>query len=186
MEKQKIIRIDFNMELLDEIREHFNYNPDEGYLYKIKKTSSSDTRSKLFEPITKVRKSNNTSQNDEYVFIVFKKKSYVSHRIAYMLHYNEILLGTDVIDHKDGNTLNNKINNLVKSTHTGNMKNQKIRTNNSTGMTGVKLTKYGTYTASIDVDKKRICKSFTTLEEAKECRQKWNELYKYTTNEKQK
>ena len=33
MEKQKIIRIDFNME----IREHFNYNPDEGYLYKIPK-----------------------------------------------------------------------------------------------------------------------------------------------------
>ena len=28
--------------------------------------------------------------------LYLRKKSYVSHRIAYMLHYNEILLGTDV------------------------------------------------------------------------------------------
>lgn len=182
--KKEINRNDFTIEKLNELRDYFSYNPESGDLIKIKKTSKSDTRSVLFVPITKTRSSNNTSQNDDYICIIFNKQSFVGHRIAYMLHYNEILLGTDIIDHIDGNTLNNKISNLRKTTHTGNMTNQKIRTNNSTGVTGVKKTQYNTYMASIEVNKKRITKTFTTFEEAKLCREAWNVEYGFKTNDK--
>ena len=41
------------------------------------------------------------------------------------------------IDHKDGNPLNNKRNNLRVCTHSDNMKNLKIRSSNKTGIRGV-------------------------------------------------
>jgi hypothetical protein len=49
----------------------------------------------------------------EYYSVVFKKMKYRVHRIIYQLHHGlEILEGGDIVDHIDGNRLNNSVSNL--------------------------------------------------------------------------
>jgi len=48
-----------------------------------------------------------------------------------------------VIDHLDGNPFNNEIDNLALKTPADNMRNQRKYSNNTTGITGVKLTNSG-------------------------------------------
>lgn len=83
----------------------------------------------------------------------------------------------EVVDHINGNTLDNCKNNLRVCTHTQNMQNQKLRSNNTTGVKGV--TKCGRrYRATIRVNKKDIhIGMFDTLEKAKEERLKAEEKY---------
>lgn len=71
-----------------------------------------------------------------YAQVCFDRKMYMVHRIVYEMHYGDIPDGM-VIDHKDGNPLNNNIENLRITTPSGNSKNRKRHENNSSGVTGV-------------------------------------------------
>ena len=75
-----------------------------------------------------------------------------------------------VVDHINGDTLDNRRSNLRVCTHTQNMFNQKLRSNNTTGVKGV--TRCGNkYRATIRVNRKDIhLGMYNTLEEAKEKR----------------
>lgn len=75
-----------------------------------------------------------TSQWYESVRIGGKKHQ--SHRIAWCLHNGEVPDGM-VIDHIDGNKLNNKIENLRVVTTSENLFNAKMAKNNKSGITGV-------------------------------------------------
>jgi len=74
--------------------------------------------------------------------ISFQGKQYYVHRIIWVL-INGSISPEMVIDHLDGNPFNNKIENLSLKSTAGNMKNQKKYSNNTTGITGVKLTDAG-------------------------------------------
>ena len=78
-------------------------------------------------------------------------------------------------DHKDGDGLNNRKSNLRQATRSQNNMNVGIRANNSSGQTGVAYReKYNKWEAYICVDyESTYIGSFTTFEEAKLARLKW-------------
>lgn len=69
-------------------------------------------------------------------FVKHKSVAYAVHRIVWYLHHGYI---SDelIVDHIDGNPLNNKINNLRLVSQEVNNKNHAKQKNNKTGITGV-------------------------------------------------
>lgn len=61
-------------------------------------------------------------------------KLYLSHRLIFLMHHGYL---PQYLDHIDGNTLNNKIENLRTATLTQNQYNRKLNKNNSSGVKGV-------------------------------------------------
>ena len=62
-----------------------------------------------------------------------------------------------IIDHLDGNPLNNQKNNLRICTHAENMRNSKIPKNNTSGFKGVSFVKkHNRYESSIRINNKKI------------------------------
>lgn len=75
------------------------------------------------------------SRNSVRVF--YKRKGYSAHRIiATLFGFN---VDGKVVDHIDGNPLNNLIENLRVVSQKENRRNSKIRTDNSTGYSGIKF-----------------------------------------------
>jgi len=68
--------------------------------------------------------------------IYFQGRNHCVHRIIWVMIYGSIDPDL-VIDHLDGNPFNNKIDNLALKTQTNNLRNQHLRSNNITGITGV-------------------------------------------------
>lgn len=108
-----------------------------------------------------------------------------SHRIAWLLFYGE--WPENIIDHIDGDGLNNRIKNLADKTYSGNSRNQKIRKNNKSGVMGVRFneTKRGKpkWEARICVDgKKKRLGFFDTFDEAILARKDAENKYGYHAN----
>jgi hypothetical protein len=70
-----------------------------------------------------------------YLYVSIDYKNYAVHRIIFAMCKGYWPLG--LIDHGDGDTLNNRICNLTDASYSDNAKNQKIRVNNSSGALGV-------------------------------------------------
>ncbi len=88
------------------------------------------------------------------------------HRLIYEA-YNNIIEDTYFIKHKDGNKLNNSIDNLYLSTANRTSTDSKINKNNKLNQKCITLTKSKTYRVRIQKLKKCIySKTFKTLEEA--------------------
>lgn len=89
------------------------------------------------------------------------------HRIIWEIFNGEIPKGM-VIDHIDGNPMNNNIDNLRLTTYCGNNRNRARDSRNSSGINGVSFTKtkdgYEYWTVSwVDKDGKRKLKHFSLL-----------------------
>ena len=84
-----------------------------------------------------------------------------------------------VVDHINGNTLDNRRNNLRICNNTENARNCGLSKNNNSGFAGVQLIKKtGRYRARITVNRKEIYLGhFKTLAEAVEARKKAEEMY---------
>lgn len=71
-----------------------------------------------------------------YKYFSHKGKEYRVHRVVWEMHYGKIPDGM-MIDHKDGDPRNNKLENLRLATHGQNAQNRKINSNNQYGYKGV-------------------------------------------------
>lgn len=112
-----------------------------------------------------------------YIRIMIDNKSYFAHRLAWLYVYNEY---PKIIDHKNKNKSDNRIENLINCTQKENQRNRKLSKNNQVGFNGVHK-RYHRYIASIKVNGKKIyIGSFSTAEEAYEKRKEYDVKYGFS------
>jgi hypothetical protein len=75
---------------------------------------------------------------DGYCRIKFEQKYYLAHRIVFMMHYGYM---PEFIDHIDGDSRNNRVENLRECTISQNGMNSKASVKNSSGAKGVSWSK---------------------------------------------
>jgi hypothetical protein len=95
-----------------------------------------------------------------------EKKHILMHRLLLGLNDPKVL-----VDHKDGDGLNNKRSNLRPCTHAENMRNSKVRAHNKTGVRNVRYEvkpgcKTGLFIVRVQHEGKRHQKYFKTLDDA--------------------
>jgi hypothetical protein len=71
----------------------------------------------------------------EYRYVTIFSRLYASHRVAWLLYYGT--WPSSLIDHRDGDGCNNRIENLRESTKRQNGANASISRKNTSGVTGV-------------------------------------------------
>lgn len=93
-------------------------------------------------------------------------KLYCAHRVAWLLHIGD--WPEEHIDHINGDKADNRFDNLRLVTHSENMRNQRIRSDNSSGVVGVSWDKHhDKWVAFINVDLKQTrIGSYSNLEDA--------------------
>lgn len=118
-----LIRKGINMLTQKRLKELFNYCPDSGDL----------TRSKGVRGAKQgVARSVNACG---YIVIRIDYKLYLAHRLAWLYVHGKLPCGE--IDHINGTRDDNRIINIREVSHTDNMKNASIKSNNKSGVTGV-------------------------------------------------
>ena len=75
-----------------------------------------------------------TFPKDKRPRIYVKPKTWLTHRIIFAMHHGYM---PKYIDHIDGNTLNNKIENLREATFSENCQNTGLRKDNKSGIKGI-------------------------------------------------
>ncbi len=110
-----------------------------------------------------------------YVCIKYKNKIYKAHRLAFLLMTGSMPKNT--VDHINRNRSDNRWENLRDVTHKENMRNQKKRCTNTSGVTGVYETKYGKFRVTVS---STYIGSYKTLEEATLARMQANIDNNYT------
>jgi len=116
---------------------------------------------KLYNKLTKKE----LGHLDNYYRIKINKIVYQLHNVIWYLFNNKWPDG--IIDHINGNKLDNRIENLRDVTQKINCKNQKLRKTNKTGYSGISKTKSNTFVICIMNEGKKYSKTFKTLEEAR-------------------
>ena len=113
---------------LEELRRVLDYSPETGeFRWKV---AFANNRIKAGSLAGNVNKSNGRLQ------VKFQGKNYLSHRLAWLLTYGK--WPDEVIDHIDGDPLNNRLANLRDVTSFVNSQNQrKPMSNNKSGYLGV-------------------------------------------------
>jgi len=113
----------------EEIKEYLEYNELTGIIIWIKSPAN---HVKINSEAGSVY---TTQQGKQYMKIMFKRKSYHAHRIAYYLKTGNQTKHT--IDHRNGDGLNNKWINIREATNGENAANTKKSINNTSGFKGV-------------------------------------------------
>jgi hypothetical protein len=115
-----------------------------------------------------------------YRSVSIKYKIFMSHRVAWLLHYGR--WPAMQIDHKDGDGLNNRIGNLSEVTNKQNAMNQKLNAKNSSGVTGVRWHKLAKkWTARIVQDQREIYLGlFESFEDAVRARKEAESKYGFS------
>ena len=103
-----------------------------------------------------------------YKAISIKGQSYLLHRIIWkMVHGTEPV----EVDHIDGDTSNNRVENLRSASDGENKRNIRLSSANKSGQMGVRLAESGRYTAGIGNNGNNLhLGTFDTFEEAKQVR----------------
>jgi hypothetical protein len=107
----------------EKLKEILDYNPDTGiFTWKV--------------PRRKIKVGDNAGYINEagYVRLTISHKKYLAHRIAWLYVYGSI---PKYIDHINGITTDNRICNLREATHSENMCNRKVHSNNKSGIRNV-------------------------------------------------
>lgn len=138
------------MSLENKIKEYFNYDKETGFLHwnkrplsdfqsnRIGNTWNTRYAGKRVGGISQSKK-DNTSYFKTTVSVGGELFNLTAHRIVWFLNYGEWPNG--LIDHVDGNGLNNRLDNLRDVTSTNNGRNSKLISTNTTGVSGVNWNK---------------------------------------------
>lgn len=142
------------------LKQYLKYNSKNGNFIWIKKPNSRIILNSI---------AGNDSQ-DGYKIIKLNYVFYQAHRLAWVFYYG-LKNQPKLIDHKDGNGINNTIKNIRRSSNSHNQQNQrKAQKNNKSGYLGVMKLKSGKYTARINVNGKLIqLGMFDTALKASKC-----------------
>lgn len=135
----------------DTVRELLDYDPVTGFLtwrHRSEKwfstTGSSVTWNKRFAG---TRAGTNDSVDGQwYIRLRIMGRSYLAHRLIWFWVTGKI---PEEIDHTDQNKANNAWANLREVSHSENGRNTPLRSNNTSGVTGVNLNRHGKWQASI-------------------------------------
>lgn len=147
-----------NGEFLERLRESLDYNPETGEFHWKVAVARRTRVGSLAGHVNKF---------SGYLQIRVGYSLYYAHRLAWLLTYGEWPEG--VIDHADGNCLNNRVDNLRDVSQMVNTQNhQEANSNNKVGLLGVSFNKAsGRFVARIWCDgKNKHLGYFTTPEEA--------------------
>jgi hypothetical protein len=151
----------------------FKYDVETGLLYRRIKTSNSV---QLDRPAGCVNPKG-------YVVVSVGNRSFRAHRIVWAMCKGEVPPDME-IDHIDGQRGNNKLSNLRLVKHIENLKNSARRSDNTSGVRGVRRRSSAIkrpYYAIIYHKKKHIyLGSFTTMDEAARARKEAERLYGYS------
>lgn len=149
--------------------EYLSYDPDLGLLYWKKSPGSK-------APVGSVA---GTPSTDGYRTFHLKKMTFKCNIVAWALYHGKWPSG--FIDHKDGDTANDKIINLDEVTPSQNSYNQKPRS--KSGYKGVYIRDNGTYRASVFLNgKNKSLGTYPTAREANQARldaEKQHGVYEY-------
>jgi hypothetical protein len=126
----------------DDVREHLDYDPETGRLFWKDEAGS----------INKV---------SGYRYVKVRQKLKLAHRVAWAIYYGEEPAKGVLIDHINGDRLDNRIANLRLASYSQNSANAKLHTRNTSGFKGVaKVVRIGRWTgrwqASITVRNKQM------------------------------
>ena len=156
-----------------ELKNMFIY--DDGNIYRTKRAGCFKVGSKAGS-IWKDPK----RENHKYMVIKISGKEYKLHRIIWCLINGKMPDGQ--IDHINGDTLDNRIENLRVVDNVTNSKNRGIQSNNTTGYHGI--TRHnGRFRVRINHNGKRLsCGVYDTFEEALSKRLELEEEYGYHKN----
>ena len=124
--------------------------------------------------------------NTGYKRISINKKLYRNHRLIFLMYIGKL---PKIIDHINGNKLDNRIENLREATHSENLWNQKLARHNTSGAKGVAWhTRDEKWYCSIKIGGKQIYLGYySDFEEAKKVVEKARNKYhgEFANNGKQ-
>jgi len=126
------------MAILDEAKKYIVYRDGELFWADRLKTKAATTR-------WAGKRAGDKKQNG-YWYVCLLGKRILQHRLIFALHHG---YWPDEVDHIDGNTENNRIQNLREATSTSNSRNTKRRVDNSTGYSGISKLPYGSWRVRI-------------------------------------
>ncbi len=132
------------MNIEQQMFERLKYTPEDGKVWWVKHPRRSTANG---------TEAGNMMQNG-YRKLKFCGKQYLTHRVAWLLHYGSWPIGD--IDHIDGNPSNNRLDNLRDVSHSINLQNRKSATRkNKTGFLGV-VKRKNKYAAHITINGKQV------------------------------
>lgn len=112
---------------LETLNKYLTYNPETGDLT----WNAGLTYAKQRQP----GRIAGTMSKGGYLRTSIERRMYANNRIAWKMHYGVDPVG--VVDHEDGNKLNNRISNLRDTSQSHNLENRVVGRNSKTGFKGV-------------------------------------------------
>lgn len=105
--------------------------------------------------------------NNGYIRILVDGKKHWAHHVAWAMYHGE--WSPHLVDHKNHNKSDNRIENLRPATYSQNSQNKRVSKRNKFGLKGVTIRPSGRYTATICINRRnKVLGTFATKEEAAE------------------